>query len=193
METIAETAVQATQIVAGRGCGDCAFCCKLLLVRTLNKPPGKWCEFCSTKQGCDIWPTRPNECRDYYCEYLKQDWIGEEWYPLKSRMIIALMNKGEKLVINVDPQRPDAWRKEPYYSTIKRWAAGAANTGRNVVIQIGQHFHVIFPNHDQDMGMVAEDECLIFGITQTAAGPMHEARKIKAADEHLYRTPVAEQ
>lgn len=59
-----------------RSCGSCTACCKTHSVSEIQKPAGKWCTDCTIGKGCNIYPSRPSQCRDFRCEWLKG--FGEE-------------------------------------------------------------------------------------------------------------------
>lgn len=71
-----------------RPCGDCAACCKALAVMELElvKPEGEWCKHCTTRKRCDIYPVRPESCRDFLCAWAKGSG-GEEERPDKVRIV----------------------------------------------------------------------------------------------------------
>ena len=50
--------------------------------------------------------------------------------------------------INVDPGRPDAWRKEPYYSALKRAAEGQIANRGAVVVLVGARQWLMLPDKD---------------------------------------------
>src|SRR5262249_24168007 len=51
--------------------------------------------------------------------------LSEDWKPSRARMVLTWESHANRMVIHVDGGRPDAWRKEPYYAQIKRWAEAA--------------------------------------------------------------------
>ena len=57
--------------VGKRTCGKCTACCKTHAIPKINKPEGKWCGNCKIGKGCIIYLTRPKECKDFRCEWLK--------------------------------------------------------------------------------------------------------------------------
>lgn len=167
--------------VSGRSCGDCALCCKVMGIGALEKPANQWCNHCPSKQGCAIYEERPQECADFHCLYLTASWLGPEWQPLKSRMIIATGNEGRIMTIHVEAQRADAWRREPYYSQIKRWAAAAERTGAQVMVNVDRRVFAIFGTHETDLGKVGTDESIVYVEIPTPAGMRTEARKVPTA------------
>lgn len=113
-------------VAPGRSCGECSMCCYLLQVSELNKPRDTWCQHCRPGDGgCTIYEVRPNICRTYACGWLMSGTVGEEWYPLKSHMVLSLAPFNGILTcsVTVDPHFPDAWREEPYYGQLKRMAS----------------------------------------------------------------------
>jgi hypothetical protein len=108
-----------------RVCGSCSLCCKLPYVPAVNKPIDTWCRHCNPgRDGCRIYATRPDTCRDFICGWLGDLSLGDEWFPARCKMMISKYTKqGEtRLLITVDPTFPDAWRREPHYSHLRVWA-----------------------------------------------------------------------
>jgi hypothetical protein len=135
-----------TNVVRGRHCGGCTMCCKLLSVAELDTPPLSWCPHCVVKSGCGIYPDRPTECRQFYCEYLLDAQLGEHWKPSRCKMVVVLEDHVGELVIHTDPARPHVWRREPFHSDIRRWARSAARDGRRVVVWEGDRKIVVSPS-----------------------------------------------
>jgi len=155
---------------AKKTCDGCAMCCMILSIPSLDKPRNVWCRHCSTRKSCDIYDSRPNECRSFHCGWLSFPELGDEWKPSHSKIVIAGELNGRRLTAYVDPARPDAWRQEPYYSTFKKWAAAAAPAGGQVIVAVDQHMHAIFPDHDADLGVVTPDQRIITGYMDTPYG-----------------------
>ena len=114
------------KVVEGRSCKGCTLCCKLLGIAELEKPRATWCRHCDVKAGCRIHGAHPAECKEFYCGYLTNPALDEHWAPIKSKIVLAYDEQhAPRLSVHVDPARPNAWREEPYYSQIKRWAVAA--------------------------------------------------------------------
>lgn len=171
----------AARALTNRSCGECALCCKLLDIKALDKPGGEWCPHCSTRQKCDIYLTRPPTCDTFNCGYITQPGVGEEWKPTQSRMIINFSGDAQHVFLIVDPARPDAWRKAPYYQQMKQWAQANNGTGKQIIVSINKRYIVIFPDREVDLGNVGEDETVTFTVTQTPNGPYTEGHKVKIA------------
>jgi hypothetical protein len=128
-------------IALGRSCGECSLCCNLLHVVELRKPANIWCEHCQpgrAEGGCTIYESRPSICRQYACGWLMSSNVGDEWRPLKCRMILSLapIDGVQVCTVSVDPAFPDAWQREPYYSQLRRMASKGmrARTAEEVLL-----------------------------------------------------------
>jgi hypothetical protein len=144
-----------------RGCDGCTLCCKVMKVPALEKPAGTWCKHCTTGAGCGIYETRPTECRTFICGYLWIPEISPEWKPSISRMVISTAVVDGSITIFVDPGRPDAWRRQPYYRVMQNWARRELAQRRWLVIRVQDRSIVIMPDHAVDLGAMAEDEIIL--------------------------------
>ena len=103
-----------------RSCDGCTLCCKVIGVQELAKPKGAWCRHCSADAGCTIYDARPNACRAYSCRFLLDETLDESWRPSRSGMVINADRS--RVVVHVDPDRPGAWLREPFYSRLRHWS-----------------------------------------------------------------------
>jgi len=172
-------------IVAGRSCANCTLCCKILKIDALNKPRDVWCSHCRPASGCSIYNDRPDECRSFYCGYLIEKRFGEEWKPSHSKIVLVIDSSGNRIAAHVDPQRPDAWKQEPYYPQLKEWAKSGVPQGKQVAVQIGQRTHFIMPDRDIDLGIVNETDRIIIGKEATESGLQYQAYKLHKNDPRL--------
>jgi hypothetical protein len=150
----------------------------------LHKPANTWCPHCRTGVGCGIYETRPGECRTFQCGYLLMPDLSAEWKPAVSRLIIMGGTGANRINIRVDPARPDAWRRQPYYRAMKEWARLALNQHKQIVVTVGQRSIVLLPDRDVDLGIVGDDE--VITITQTAGAgrkPVYEVYAVRADGE----------
>ena len=154
----------------------------VLEIKELQKPEGVWCDHCSTRRSCDIYEQRPKECRDFYCGYLTIGDLGEEWKPSKSKIVLVSELDGNRICAYVHPNRPDAWRREPFYSTLKEWAVAAAAHRGQVMVCIGRRTYMILPDRDVDLGIVGDDERIVTGEKQTPFGIQLEAFTVHKDD-----------
>jgi hypothetical protein len=123
-------------LVPGRSCDDCTMCCKLLLVKELNKPDNVWCDHCTIGEGCQIYDKRPEDCRTFYCGWRLDARIPDEWWPAKSKMVVKF--EIGRIVVFLDRDRKDAWRKEPFNGLIRQWAKSALPYGGEVLVTDGR-------------------------------------------------------
>lgn len=140
----------APSLVPGRGCGSCSMCCKLLAIQFLDppKPQGQWCRHCKPGQGCGIWQARPQGCVDYFCDWRINAKLTDEWRPDRCGFLINHSAPDLPYEVIVDPGRPDAWRKEPYYSALRRAAAVAVENSQTIVILVGARRWLLLPEDD---------------------------------------------
>ena len=150
------------RLVPGRSCGTCMMCCKVPQIDELNKPAGVWCQHATSGKGCNIYADRPSPCRAFYCSWMQDSGLGDEWKPDRSKFVVYVQRNGVNLQIAVDPKFPNAWTKEPYYAQIKKWARDGAPGGQFVFVRVGPRMLVALPDRDEDMGRVdAEDQVVI--------------------------------
>jgi Fe-S-cluster containining protein len=165
----------------GRSCGDCSMCCKLPQIDELEKPEGVWCRHCAPRRGgCTIYPARPVACRMFHCSWLVDADLGPEWRPLTCKMIVVLEEAGRRLAVRVDPNHPDAWRRAPYYSQLKRWSRTAVEAGQQVIVHIRRRVIVILPDKDVDLGDVGLGEQIWVGAHDGPTGVIWDAARIPA-------------
>jgi hypothetical protein len=140
----------APKLVPGRSCDGCTACCKLVAVAELNKPAQSWCDHCSIGKGCTIYETRPEDCRTFYCGWLLDERIADAWRPRDSKIVVKFEPK--RIVVHVDKDRKDAWRKEPFASQVRAWAqAGVMHQG-DVIVWEGKDALRIGPTGEQKLG-----------------------------------------
>jgi hypothetical protein len=168
-----------------RDCDGCTACCKILSITELGKPMGKWCPNCSIGIRCEIYDSRPAECRDFYCGYLQHPDFDDRWRPDRCKFVIVAELEGTRLAIHMDPGFPSAWRREPFYSKIKEWSAAAAQQMHQVVVCIGKRAIVVLPDRDVDLGLVHDDDRIITWERRTATGKALDAVKMKADDPRI--------
>ena len=148
----------------------------------IGKPAGVPCTHCIEGKGCRIYHTRPEECRLFNCRFLHDPSLREEWRPSKSRIVVVVTPDRQRIAAHVDPERPGAWRREPFYSQFKAWARELASQPDRVgqmYVAIGKHTIVILPDRNVDVGIVEDDEIVITKKSYGARGLAYEAIKIK--------------
>jgi hypothetical protein len=99
--------------------------------------------------------------------------------------MVVHMESDDRIVVFVDSGRPNAWREHPYYAEIKEWSALGLENRTHILVCVGGRSIVIFPDHDVDVGHVADDERI---VTVVEPGPFRSrwhAIKMKAADPRI--------
>lgn len=168
-------------VVAGRSCGTCGLCCKLLAIAALNKDENRWCPHFRQGSGCSIHGSHPTECAAFYCGFMRRGELGEEWRPTKSRFVIYWMREGKRMVVHVDPSFPGAWRKEPYYAALKSWSEQIAK-GFEVVVRVQDRMIVVLPNKDVDLGRVEAGDIVTISQMATPTGVDYFAQRVPRAE-----------
>jgi Fe-S-cluster containining protein len=174
-------------LVPGRTCEGCTLCCKLLAVDVLEKPRAKWCAHCDPKRDCTIYESRPEACRAFYCGYLRIKELDEGWKPAKAKFLVNYEARSNRIAIHADPDRPDAWRVEPFHSTIRAWARNAAREGGSVIVWRGDFATLVLPEADKDLGRVRDDQFIVPVERKTRAGVVPDFAVVDADDPRVRR------
>ena len=164
-----------------RTCDGCTLCCKVMAIAALDKPQGQWCPNCAGRTGCAVYDTRPDECRTFSCSYLVDPKLDPAWEPRRSRIVLVCEAGSNRIVAHVDPSRPDAWRRAPYYAQLKAWGRQAVMARGQVVVYVGRRAVGILPDRDVDLGRVADDEVIVTAGRMTPAGLRLDVAKAKRA------------
>lgn len=172
-------------LVPGRTCDGCTMCCKLLSIAELEKPRAVWCPHCDRKRGCKTYDARPEPCRSFYCGWRRIADLDDRWKPSQAKLLVNYEPAHSRIAIHVDPDRPDAWRVEPFYSAIKRWSAQAESEGGTLVIWAGPRVIVVSPHVERDLGHARDDQYILPVLSQSARGPMRDFILVEADDPRL--------
>jgi hypothetical protein len=78
--------------------------------------------------------------------------LDECWKPSRSKLVVAFEENPYAVVIHVDGAHPNAWRTEPFYSQIRRWALSAARRHAQVVVWHGDTKIVVSPDSSLAVG-----------------------------------------
>jgi len=117
-------------------------CCTALEIEELNKPAGPPCPNCKTGGGCHIYMTRPQVCRDFECEWLRERALPRPFRPDKIGVIFMEAHDTDEYRAVCAPERPLAWRQPRVFA----YLVGVAKTGRTVVAKAGLSSWRIFPS-----------------------------------------------
>jgi hypothetical protein len=78
--------------------------------------------------------------------------------------------------------RPDAWRKEPFFSKVKELSALMLRIRAQVVVFVGRRATMVFPDREVDLGIIADDDLIVTGERATSFGVELDALKLKKDD-----------
>lgn len=106
-------------------------------VTEIAKPPRKWCGHFRRGKGCDIYHKRPPACAAFNCTWLLAANLDDAWRPDRAGFLMHSENAGRRLVVEVDPALPQAWKQPPYQQTLRGWADAGAATGVEVLVFVG--------------------------------------------------------
>jgi len=162
-----------------KSCGECTLCCKVMAIETLAKPAGAWCRHCRPGHGCLIHAERPAECRDFGCLWLVDERLGPEWKPSKSKLVLTISADG--IEVRCDPGFPEAWRKEPYRSQIRQWAASGETGDVTVLVIISERMILVTAEQEFDLGIVRPDQRIVREIegTRVIAATLMQASELE--------------
>ncbi len=111
-----------------RQCGSCNCCCDILEVTAVEKPVNELCKYWETGTGCTIYDRRPQMCRSFACAWL-QGHFDDDWFPEKARIVVHFSQ--DAVNVQVDPNCPDRWREEPYFSRLSELSLNGIRVSGN--------------------------------------------------------------
>lgn len=164
------------QPAPGRDCGSCALCCKVYDNPDVGSVAGAWCQHCVPGRGCKIYPDRPGECRAFFCLWMTQSFLGPEWKPDKARFVLTMDPATKWLFVQLDPGAPQAWRKEPYLTQLRRWAASG---NRPVIVFLNRAATAVLPDREVTLGAIAADERLVLREELAGGRPRLTVAKVR--------------
>jgi hypothetical protein len=133
-------------------------CCKVLLIKELEKPSGRWCRHAVIGKGCGIYEDRPPVCQSFHCQWILDARLGPEWKPERAKFILYRdRERDEVFNVAVDVAFPDAWTKPPFFAAIKNWGVEGAHLGRLVMVHIGTRWIAVLPDRLVELGNIAGD------------------------------------
>lgn len=164
-----------------RQCGSCNLCCDVLEVAQVAKPVNELCKHWETGKGCTIYDHRPQMCRSFTCSWL-QGHLGDEWFPNRARMVVHFSQGA--INVQVDPNYPDRWRREPYFGKLCEWSLNGlrrnGNAGYATLVVVGSDKFLL-------LGRTVVPDPTLFGTAFLPVAP-ETFRYWKArSQEHLQR------
>jgi hypothetical protein len=155
------------KLIPDRSCGTCMMCCKVYTIRELNKPAGRWCVHAERGRGCKIYGSHPATCKGFYCDWRADPTLRPEWKPDKAHFILSVdLSFYRAVTVTPDPAMPDAWKREPYYSAIKRWATRFVRENKKILV-VHRGFVTVVPDREVPIGVVPPGQEIV--ISQNGA------------------------
>jgi len=155
-------------LVPGRLCGSCMLCCKVMRVPELNKPSGTLCSHALPGKGCAIREHRPRSCRTFFCGWRLDPNIDSMWKPEICGFVLTIELRYQAMLAMVDPDRPLAWRAQPYYGRMKEWSAHAFRENKRIVAVCLGEATVLLPDRDVPIGVLGADDEIV--LSRSAEG-----------------------
>ncbi len=158
------------RIVPGRSCGDCTACCVWLRIDELDKPPGVPCRNLAPGGGCGIHPDRPEVCRRFFCHWMTDPELGDDWRPDRAGFLIAADRGRMRLNVVPDPDRPDAWEAAPWRDTLRGWAMEGFFEGLLVIVSVGGQARAVLPDREEPLGTLTKGSRVSTTMEMDAGG-----------------------
>ncbi len=133
----------------------------------LDKPAGQPCRNLVSGKGCGIYASRPSQCASFLCQWTVSPNLDDRWRPDQAKLFLWAQIPGQ-VIVEVDPDYADAWRREPYYDTLTSWAGPPA--ALQVLVRVGQQIFMVFREGDVDMGPQQPGKLMNWGYNVNDAG-----------------------
>ena len=142
-----------------RSCGTCTLCCKFSEIAELKKPAHKWCQHCDIGKGCKIYSAKPSECSSFYCLWLYDERLPDDWRPDRIKCVLYGHIDGS-VIADFEPLNRAALRNDKYLSVLRRYAAEIEHAGKFVVAAFGQNIFAVTPRQIFPLGRVRDSHQL---------------------------------
>lgn len=172
-----------------KSCGTCQLCCKVYDIDDIGKKAGDMCFNARGAQGCGIWGIHPKICREFQCLWLKHPDMGPLWRPDLAGFVLKVEPNETTLSVDVDHDRPFAWRLEPYYSQLKKWSEVFIKGEGLVLVYAPEGLYVLTPEEDLFLKTPKRGDILETGMELTLFGPKPFARVIPNKHTKLKAAP----
>ena len=119
----ADTVRRMVELVPGRECGTCNLCCAVPVIDSpeMTKLSGSVCRH--SQGGCDIYDTRPDVCRRFFCGWRRTTLIPAGWRPDASGVFVTMEEAGLNLMLVGNPLKTV---RQPWFVD---YVAGAVTQG----------------------------------------------------------------
>ena len=130
------------QKAPGKSCGSCTMCCKSLEIDHFKKPMGVMCSHCVNNNGCTIYDTRPDVCREFLCEWIMDRTMSQVLRPDKIGTIFMEDPDNDDYQAVCDPSKPYAWR----HPLVFKHLVQMAKNGHTVIAKSGLRAWRVYPD-----------------------------------------------
>lgn len=122
----------------------------------IDKPAGAWCPHFKPGGGCAIHGAHPQTCRAFQCMWILSPTMPDAVRPDRCKVVLTIDYGGARIVARADPADPQAWRREPIYGQLKRWAADNWFKDRTIWAMVDRRTWLVAPDRDIDIGQTDE-------------------------------------
>lgn len=112
---------------------------------------------------------------------MTEGWLGAEWKPDRSKMVLSIDPTTRFLLVQVDPGNASAWKREPYHGQLGRWAAASLREKRHVIVFVNKSATVILPDRDVPLGLIEPGDRIVAREQAGPSGMTFEVEKVRAA------------
>ena len=162
-----------------RPCGSCSLCCKVIGIAALDKPAGQWCPHFARGAGCAIYAEAPSECRQFQCFWSNETLKGDEWKPDRCKLVVW-SNRPGRIIVDVDGDYPNAWRRQPYHGQIRTWSDRRTANPVEVLVRVRGRMIVVFPEAEIDLGPYDGSMSVVSGYREEGGRPVPFAEYLPA-------------
>ena len=127
--------------VAGKTCGSCTKCCKVMGIAEIKKRAWEECSHVVAGIGCNIYSERPNSCRQFICGWLLDPNMGPDLKP-ENCHVVFYQRGGNHIVGTCDADYPDAWRKPNVIAFLHRLAKANAPHRKVILMEKGRTWFI---------------------------------------------------
>jgi len=150
-------------------CGECQLCCFILHVEALKKQEWEQCEH-QCKQGCAIYPNRPEICSNYRCLWLSDEFIPEEFRPDKIGCVVDIHDTLIGPVVVCHQIKDGQWKETATFQYI---AELAKRTGYWIYTTCKTKREAVFPKWAADQQKQFDAMIKDRSLVEPVMGRMH--------------------
>ncbi len=101
-----------------------------------------------------------------------------DWKPERSKIVLSVFPDNGFVYAQIDPGSPQAWRKEPYFTDLKRLSANLLRQERHLIVFVNREATLIMPTGPVPMGAMSPNEGFVVRQVFTDAGPGYVAERV---------------